>query len=232
MQPNPDKKLEKEVDGVKYNRYPIKTHLITKDDNINDVIKKYVMSEAQEDDVIAVSEKVVSIIQGRLFHEDEIRATWLSKVLIKFVKKWPEDPGFRNAKKMQLLINIVGVPRVLLASFVSAITKLFGVRGLFYIICGNNVSQIDGFAEGTIPPYDKYAILGPENPNKVCEELTEKFGYDFTIIDANNINVDILGINKKMSISKEDLREILLDNPIGQGVEQTPLCIIRKVNIL
>ena len=190
------------------------------------------MPEVQIGDIIAISEKVVSITQGRIFHEDEIKATWLAKVLIKFVKKWPQDPGFRNAKKMQLLINIVGVPKVLLASLISAITKPFGIRGLFYIICGNNVSQIDGFAQGTIPPYDKYAILGPENPDKVCEELSEKFGYDFTIIDANNINVDILGISKKISMSKEKLREVLLDNPIGQGIEQTPLCIIRKANIL
>lgn len=216
-----------QVNNITYNRYPIKTHLITKDDNIKDVVKKHVISESQEHDIIVMSERMVAITQGRLIHEDEIKATWLAKFLIKFVKKWPNDPGFRNAKKMQLVIDIVGTPRVLLAAFVSAITKPFGIRGLFYKICGNQVSQIDGFAPGTIPPYDKYAVLGPENPDKVCNKLAEKFNLQFAIVDANNIDVEILGTSDNLQISKSDLKASIIDNPIGQGLEQTPVCIVR-----
>ena len=29
-------------------------------------------------------------------------------------------------------------------------------------------------------------------------------------------------------ISKQILKATLIDNPIGQGIEQTPICIIRK----
>ena len=133
---------------------------------------------------------------------------------------------------MQLVINIAGLHRVLFASFVSAITKPFGIRGLFYIICGNQVSEIDGFAPGTIPPYDQYAVLGPENPNKVCNELAEKFKIQCAIVDANNIDVAILGTSKNLNTSKDILRQSFIDNPIGQGLEQTPICIVRETHLL
>ncbi|HDQ15588.1 MAG TPA: F420-0--gamma-glutamyl ligase [Bacteroidetes bacterium] len=230
--PNPEKKLTIEVGQKKYQRYPVKTHLIKQEDFLEDVVKKYILPEKQTDDIIALSERMVAITQGRLIHEKDIKGSWLAKVLIKFVKKWPNDPGFRNAKKMQLVINIAGLPRVLLAAFVSALTKPLGIRGLFYKICGNQISQIDGFAPGTIPPYDQYAVLGPENPNQVCENLAQQFNLQFIIIDANNIDTEILGASSNLKLSIKDLKLILLDNPIGQGLEQTPMCIIRQAYIL
>lgn len=218
---------EIKVKNKTYLRYPIKTHLITKDDKLENVIEKYIVPEFKNNDIIVMSERMVAITQGRLIHEDEIKETKLAKFLIKFVKKWPNDPGFRNAKKMQLVIDICGIPRVLLASFVSAITKLFGIRGLFYKICGNQVSEIDGFAPGTIPPYNKYAVLGPKNPDKVCNNLAKKFNSQFAIVDANNIDVAVLGTSDNLQISKSELRLTFIDNPIGQGLEQTPICIVR-----
>ena len=218
-----------QVNSKTYNRYPIKTHLIKPEDELKKIIEKYILSESQNHDIIVMSERMVAITQGRLIHEDKIKASPLAKFLIKFVKKWPNDPGFRNAKKMQIVINEAGYFRVLLASFVSAITKPLKIRGLFYIICGNSVSQIDGFAPGTIPPYDKYAVLGPKNPNQVCEKLSEKFSnLNFVIADANNIDVEILGANKNLPISKSEIKMAFIDNPIGQGLEQTPICIVRE----
>ncbi len=219
---NPEIKVKNKT----YLRYPIKTHLITKDDVLEDIIKKYILKDIENNDIIVMSERMVAITQGRLIHESEIKETKLAKFLIKFVKKWPNDPGFRNAKKMQLVIDICGISRVLLASFISAITKPFRIRGLFYIICGNQVSEIDGFAPGTIPPYDKYAVLGPKDPNKVCEQLAKKFNFQFAIVDANNIDVAVLGVSQNLQISKSELRLTFIDNPIGQGLEQTPICIV------
>jgi len=228
----PSSNLSIKVGNKTYNRYPIKTHLITSDDQLEDVIKKYVLPQVQTDDIISLSERMVAITQGRLVHEDEIKETWLAKFLIKFVKKWPNDPGFRNAKKMQLVINICGVPRVIFAALVSALTKPFGIRGLFYILCGHQVSQIDGFAPGTIPPYDKYAVLGPENPDAVCKKLTEKFKLSFAIVDANNIDVEILGASSDLEITRSELKAAIIDNPSGQGLEQTPIVIVREAAVL
>lgn len=210
-------------------RLPLKTHLITKEDDLSKVVEKYALKEMQVGDMLVMSERMVAITQNRLIHESEIKASLLAKILVKFVKKWPNDPGFRNAKKMQVAINMIGRPRILLAAIVSAITKPFGIRGLFYKICGHEVAEIDGFAPGTIPPYDQYAVLGPENPHLVCNELNKKFGFDFAIVDANNIDVAVLGMNDNFTLSKVDLRLAFLDNPIGQGLEQTPICIVREI---
>ena len=216
------------VNNTTYNRYPIRTHLITPQDKLENVVEKYVPLQSQAGDIVVMSERMVAITQGRLVHENKIKETWLAKFLIKFVKKWPNDPGFRNAKKMQLVINIVGVSRILLAALASALTKPFGIRGLFYILCGHQVSQIDGFAPGTIPPYDKYAVLGPEKPKAVCNKLAEKFKLQFAIVDANNIDVEILGVSDNLKISKSELKAAIIDNPIGQGLEQTPICLVRE----
>jgi len=228
MNPNPNKSLFIKVGDKIYNRYPIKTKIVTRDDKLVDVIKEYVMPHYQQGDILMMSERMVAITQGRLIHESEIKETWLAKLLIKFVKKWPKDPGFRNAKKMQLVINICGPPRVLFAALISALTKPLRVRGLFYKICGNQISEIDGFALSTIPPYDKYAVLGPENPNKVCQDLARALDIKCAIADANIIDVAILGASDNIKISKQELRLIFLDNPIGQGLEQTPVCLVRE----
>lgn len=224
--------LEIKVGDKTYNRYPIKTHLIKPDEDLFDIVKRYAMPEYEDGDILVMSERMVAITQGRLVHEDDIQETWLAKLLIRFVKKWPEDPGFRNAKKMQIAINEAGLPRILLAALVSAITKPFGIRGLFYIICGHQVSEIDGFAPGTIPPYDKYAVLGPKNPDDVCNKLADKFNIQCAIADANNIDVQVLGASHNLEISRQELKMAFIDNPIGQGSEQTPLCLVRESLIL
>ena len=60
MQANENKNLVIEVDGVKYERYPIKTHVITDADDIRDVAEKYGKPEMQEGDILFISEKCVA----------------------------------------------------------------------------------------------------------------------------------------------------------------------------
>ncbi len=230
QEPNAGKNLALEVNGQVFLRYPIKTKLVTQNDKLADIIREFVLTYYQTGDIVVLSERMVAITQGRLIHESAITPSWWSKILIKFVKKWPNDPGFRNAKKMQVVINIVGLPRVLLAAAVSALTKPLGIHGLFYRLCGHGVSEIDGFAPGTIPPYDQYAVLGPENPTQVCNDLAREFNFECAIVDANNIDVAILGASHNLSITLSDLKKSFIDNPIGQGLEQTPICLVRKQN--
>ena len=99
---------------------------------------------------------------------------------------------------------------------------------VYFRICGHEVAEIDGFAPGTIQPYDHYAVLGPENPNLVCNNLTKEFNNAFAIVDANNIDVAVLGTSDNLPITKSNLRLAFIDNPIGQGLEQTPICIVRS----
>ena len=57
--------------------------------------------------------------------------------------------------------------------------------------------------------------------------LKEKFGYEFVIIDANDLGVDVLGKSSD-SISDKFCKLVFKDNPLGQESQQTPLCIVRK----
>lgn len=74
--------------------------------------------------------------------------------------------------KMQLVIEICGLPRVLFAAAVSAITRPFGIRGLFYKICGHGVAGIDGFyPDSSFEVYHTMGVINPEHPVELCDAL-------------------------------------------------------------
>ena len=68
---------------------------------------------------------------------------------------------------MELAIREAGEARILGATAAAAVTKPFGVKGMFYRVAGPGVRAIDGPTRGTIPPYDGHAKLGPEDPDGV-----------------------------------------------------------------
>ena len=70
----------------------------------------------------------------------------------------------------------------------------------------------------------------PYKPNDAAAKLTDAMdGHKVIVVDANDIGVNILG-KPSPEISDELLSRIFKDNPLGQGREQTPLCIVRKVS--
>ena len=48
------------------------------------------------------------------------------------------------------------------------------------------------------------------------------------IIDANDLGQEILGYSKDIELSEEELKELIKDNPCGQGKELTPIILIRE----
>jgi hypothetical protein len=69
--------------------------------------------------------------------------------------------------------------------------------------------------------------MAPKNPNKVSREMTEKLGKPFIVLDANDLNVDILG-KPSRKLDKKFLKALFKDNPLGQASQQTPIAIVRK----
>ena len=228
MQPNVGKQLEIVVDGQKYERYPIKTHVIVKGDDIIGVVEKYARPLLATGDILFVSEKIVAISQGRAFPIAEIKPSKLAQLLVKFVHKSPYGIGLGSPWTMELAIREAGVLRILFAAFLSAITKPFGLRGVFYKVVGKNINAIDGPCDYTLPPYNKYAKLGPKNPNKVAKQIKERLGCEAVIIDANDIGVNVLGRSSGL-ISDGFCKKIFRDNPLGQASEQTPIGIVRRL---
>ncbi|MDO9399430.1 MAG: coenzyme F420-0:L-glutamate ligase [bacterium] len=228
LKPNIDKKLVIDLIDGKWERLPIKTHIITKDDNIVEVVKQYAKQYLQNDDMLFISERIVAISQGRAFPIKDIKPSFFAKFLVKFVYKSPYGIGLGSPWTMELAIKEAGVLRIIIGVIASAITKPFGIKGVFYKVVGKNINAIDGPCDYTLPPYNEYAKLGPAEPNKVAKKLKQEINNEVVIIDANDLGVAILGKSNK-NISDLFCKNVFKDNPLGQSSEQTPLCIVRKV---
>jgi len=237
------KKVEIEIYGKKYLRYPIKTELVKKGDKINQFISKYLVQSINRLDIkksffVVVSEKIVAISQGRSYFLWEIKPSFFAKTLSGFVKKTPYGIGLGSPWTMQLAIQEVGLARILLASVVSVVTKPFGAKGVFYKIVGPEVAAIDGPTEYSVYPANVSAKLAPKDPQKVCEQLKkylssklEKKHLDkfmgAVIIDANDLGRNVMG--NSTDLDNGLIEEIFRDNPMGQANEQTPMTIVNLV---
>lgn len=227
--PNPGKNLIIDVDGTNYARLPIKTHVIRDNDKLTRIVENYVKPHLRDGDIIFVGERIVAITQGRAFPIKTIKPSWLAKFLVKFVHKSPYGIGLGSPWTMELAIKEAGVLKILLAAFISAIPKLLGIKGLFYIIAGKSIAAIDGPCHYTLPPYNEYAKLGPKNPNGVAREIKKIIGCEVVIIDANDLGVSVLGKSSK-NIPDDFCKKVFRDNPLGQSSQQTPIAIIRKTS--
>ena len=225
---NEGKNLAIEINGEKWLRIPIHTHVVMRDDDIfSDVVDKYTKDIRQAGDIVFCSEKIIAITQGRSYPISEIKPSALAKFLVKFVYKSPHGIGLGSPYTMQLALEDVGIPRILLGCVAAALTKPFGVRGVFYKVCGKKAYAIDGPCDYTLPPYNKYAKKAPLKPNKVAREMKNKLGHEFIVLDANDLNVDILGKSSK-NLDDKFLKALFKDNPLGQSSQQTPIAIVRK----
>ena len=227
LKPNAGKSLSIDIDGQKYLRFPVRTHVIGPSDNIIEVVKRYARPNLKPNDILFISERVVAISQGRAFPISSIRPSALAKLLVKFVHKSPYGIGLGSPWTMELAIKEAGPLRIIFAAFVSAITKPFGLKGVFYHVVGKNINAIDGPCSYTLPPYNQYAKLGPSNPDGVARDIKKTLGCEVVIIDANDLGVAILGKSDR-KITEEFCKKAFRDNPLGQTSEQTPLCIVRK----
>ena len=226
------KKKEKqpviEYNNKKYLRIPVKTHIIMREDNIIDVVKKYTQELLKEEDIVFISEKAVAITQGRAFPLDEIKPRPLARFLSKYVTKTKAGIGLGIPETMEMALRECGVIKILFAAAVGFLGKLIGRKGDFYRIAGYKASSIDGPTPNTLPPYNRYVVLGPENPDKIARQISEGIKAEVAIVDINDLGGNILGTSKD-TMDRKRLLGILKDNPLGQCSEQTPIGIIRNV---
>lgn len=214
------------TDGRQWRRIPVRTHLIGIKESLEPILADEVKPVFTTGDFIALSEKVVTISQGRVVHIGAVKASPLARLIVKGVKKYPNDIGFSLPEKMQVAIWQVGGPRMVLAMVVGGITRLFGRHGDFWRIAGNRVSEIDGFNPDAMAPFNEFAMIGPSDPDGYCQWIEDTWGMPAVIVDGNNIDVQVLGSSKGLPVSKAEARVLLLDNPMGQGQEKTPIIVI------
>ena len=225
---NPGKQLVRTVDGVEYQRIPVKTHLITKADKMEDVVLQYAKDKMQAGDILFISEKAVACTQRRAIPMKDIHPRPLARFLCKFVLKTPYGIGLGIPETMEMALQECGTPKILFAAAVSAVGKLFHKRGWFYKIAGYKARSIDGPCDYTLPPYNEYVVLGPAEPDATAKKMSQRLGgIKVAITDINDLEGQILGTSDP-SMDRDLLVKILKDNPLGQSLEQTPIGIIRK----
>ncbi len=228
LQANEKKQIEIEVDGKIYCRYAIKTHFVQTGEDYIELYKKYILPIYEEGDIVSSSEKIIALCQQRIVKRENMKVGFWANFLSKFASHPDTGIGVGEAIKMQFAIDMVGLPKVLWASFASAVTKLFGKRGVFYEIVGQEVAGLDGFYDHVWTEYRDIGILLPENPTAVCNEVKEKLGISTMIVDANDFGQELLGKSDDIIYTDDQLCAMIKDNPAGQGKELTPFILIRE----
>ncbi len=220
------------VDGVEYERIAVQTHFVERGESYIELIEQYILPLYEKSDILSISEKVISMCQDNVVEKNDVKVGFWAKTLSKFATSNNHGIAMDEPYKLQLAINIAGLPRILLASFCSAVTKLFGKRGVFYKIAGHGIDGIDGFYMGSsFDVYHDIALLNPVEPKKVCNEIYNKFNISCMIVDANDLNVEIFGKSNSLNeMENEHLINIIKDNPAGQSDELTPFIILKKLN--
>ena len=130
---------------------------------------------------------------------------------------------------MQCAIEECGIFRILLASAVGFVGKIFGKKGWFYHVAGRKAAAIDGPCRWTIPPYNHYVVLAPENPREVAKQISQQLGgYLVLIVDLNDFGGEILGASEE-DFCVENWLPLLRQNQLGQSDESTPVGILRPI---
>lgn len=214
-----------------YRRIPVRTHLVTIGEDLGGVVALYAADRITPDTTLCLSQKFVSICTSQVRHISDVQDTWLARLIVRYVTKNDNgDIGYSHPKKMQVAIEQAGYLRMVAAVVGGGVSKfVLRRRGDFYRIAGNHIAEIDGFNPDAMPPFDQYAMMPHPDPDGVCQELADRFGCAAYMIDGNNINVEVVGRSANLPMSEADAREVMLDNPMGQGDELTPVFLIQPV---
>lgn len=225
---NPNKNVEITVNDKTFMRHAIKTHFVNPGENYIEIIQKYASPLYENGDIVSISEKIIGLCQKRIVYKKDLKVGFWAKFLSKFVMKTPAGYSVGNPLKMQVAINLVGLPKVIYAAICGFVGKVFGKRGVFYEIVGQDVAGLDGFYGEAYDCYSEMGILNPVEPDKVCDEILQQLGITCMIVDANDLGVEILGKSSNMPYDIDTLKGIIKDNPAGQSAQQTPIILIRE----
>ena len=203
---------------------PIRTHLLTPLDDPIAVIRQYVAPFAEPGDIVTIGESPLAVMQGRFIDPRLVKVGWVATRLSQFMSG---EGSVGTAGGMQCVVDQVGAARAVAGLVIGAVAKLAGRDGWFYRICGEQSKLVDDVT-GTLPPYDRFIVLGPEDASGVCAGIRTATGLAAAVVDANDLGrVDVIGSTPGLDLSLID--EALRSNPAGNGAETTPVVLIRPL---
>ena len=218
------------VEDQLYERLAVQTHFVGRGESYIALVERYVKPLLRSGDILSLSEKVISMCQDNVVEKKDVKVGFWAKFLSRFAASNNHGIAMDEPYKLQLAINLAGLPRILLAAFCSAVTKLLGKKGVFYKIAGHGIDGIDGFyMASSFEVYRSIALLNPREPDAVCREVEDCLGIPCVLVDANDLSISIFGRSPSLTLPDGGIKALLKDNPAGQSDELTPLILIRPV---
>lgn len=233
-QPNRDKQLVT-VDG-RWARFPLQVPMVRSGDDVarlaaGRTARFYAhLDEAPPETVALVNagrwylflcEKAAALAQGGADPAWQVNPSWWARYLSRFVVA---NGAGGDPTATQRAIDQVGLPRVLAASAASAADKAVGRRG-----------QRAAIHNGLPPVLGNGSRLGLEDPVSVARSVSgairrrlpppvaARYG-GAAVISANDRSRTVLGHDTELPTA--ELVAAFVDNPLGQGREQTPLAVV------
>lgn len=206
----------------------VRTRLLTEVDDPVAAVREHVRGVGCSD-VVALSSCVAGVMEGRFQMAGAIFPCLTARVLSRFVDQTDVPFGgmapLASPLAMQVLVEEVGTVRVWLAAVAGVVGKLLGRKGWFYLVAGPQSALIDD-VPGSLPPYDYYVIMGPEDPRGLAERIAEVLGCEAAIVDANDRQV-AWAVGYSRGVDRRRLEALMCDNPAGNQDQQTPIVIVR-----
>jgi hypothetical protein len=201
---------------------PVRTQLVNRGDDLAAIVSHAVAGIARPGDVIAVSETALAIAQGNYVRAEHVRPTPLAYALS---RRAGALATVNQPESMQLVIDLAGRPKVLYATLAHLIARAFGRRGAFYEVMGSTLTAIDGYT-GTMPPFERAIVLAPREPDAFARAVAQSTGVACAVVDANDLEkAKVLGASA--GVVRRNVECALLDNPHGNGDEQTPVVVLK-----
>ena len=203
---------------------PIHSRILTKKDDIVDVIEKYTKDKIGPNDVITVAESVVAITQGLYVRPEDLKISRTAQFCCRFI---PDYGSLASPHGMESLMVKEGHLRVAAGLFIGFLAKLVGKSGVFYKIAGRQTALIDDVT-GTMPPFDKMIVYGPEHTQEVVNSLKQRLGcFGAVIADVNDLKRSrIVGVTD--GCRGDLVAHLMIDNPFGNASQKTPIAIIKN----
>lgn len=201
---------------------PVRTPLVRPGDDLIDLVQRAVSGIARPGDVLAISETAVAIAQGQAVPAEFVRP---SKVAYALSRRAGALATVNQPESLQIVIDQVGVWKVLYAAMMHVIGRAIGRSGMFYEVLGEAITAIDGYT-GTLPPFERMIVFAPQNPDAFSQSVFERTGIACTVVDANDLEkAKVLGASA--NVDRRNVETALLSNPHGNGDEQTPIVVLK-----
>jgi hypothetical protein len=201
---------------------PVRTRILRAGDDAVAVVAAAVDGIARPGDVIAVSETAVAIAQGEFVPAEYVRPSRLAYAL---ARRAGALATVNQPESLQLVIDAVGQWKVLYAAMLHVLGRVRGRRGAFYEVLGEAITAIDGYT-GTMPPFERAIVFAPREPDAFSESVLRRTGVACAVVDANDLEkAKVLGASH--DVERTVVECALLDNPHGNGDEQTPIVVLK-----